>query len=162
MKWSLQQLHKIVDFPYHYEEEFDFTEEAKNIEDIISVRPVKVTGCINRIDDDTYEFTYHVEGTLVLQCSLTLLPVDYPVNADYDDVYSTVENDDYYLIEKNTVDTRQMTWLNILVDKPINYSRPDAYDILREQGITLDEDLSGDEEVISYSDGREENQEDLD
>ena len=153
MKWSLQQLHKIVDFPYHYEEEFDFTEEAKSVEDIISVRPVKITGCINHIDDETYEFKYNVKGTLVLQCALTLLPVDYPIDEDYDDIYSTVENDDYYLIEKNTVDTRQMTWLNILIDKPINFTRPDAYEILKEQGITLDEQIPDDEEIISYSDG---------
>lgn len=76
---------------------------------------------------------------------------------DYDEIYSTTEADDYILIEKNTIDTYQMVWSNIIIDKPINVTRPDAYEVLKQRGISLDDEIELDEDdyLISYSDGRQ-------
>lgn len=155
MKWSLQQLHKIQKFPFEFNGTLDFSLEAKSIDDIISVSPVIITGSINRIDDETYQFSYHVKAPMVLKCALTLEPVDYVIDEDYVDIFSTIPDDDYILIEKNTVDLAMVVWSNIIIDKPINVTRPDAYDILEKQGIKLNEsfNIDEDEEVISYSDG---------
>ena len=54
-----------------------------------------------------------------------------------------------------------MVWSNIIIDKPINVTRPDAYEVLKERGISLDDEveLDDDDYVISYSDGRQEDDE---
>ena len=77
MKWSLQQLLKINKFPHYFEETLDLSKEIEDIEDIYEIGPVNITGSINRLDDETYQFTYKIYVKLVLQCALTLDPVDY-------------------------------------------------------------------------------------
>jgi uncharacterized metal-binding protein YceD (DUF177 family) len=104
----------------------DLSEEIEEIEDIYEIGPVNITGSINRLDDETYQFIYRIQVKLVLQCALTLDPVEYLFDEEYDEIYSTTENDEYILIEKNTIDTYQMAWSNIIIDKPINVTRPDA------------------------------------
>ena len=161
MKWSLQQLLKIQKFPYSFEETLDLSAEIEEIEDIYEIGPVNITGSINRLDHETYQFVYRIQVKLVLQCALTLDPVEYVFDEEYDEIYSTTESDDYILIEKNTIDTYQMAWSNIIIDKPINVTRPDAYEVLKQRGISLEEEfeLDADDYVISYSDGRIEEEE---
>lgn len=156
MKWSLQQLLKIQKFPYSFEETLDLSAEIEEIEDIYEIGPVNITGSINRLDHETYQFVYRIQVKLVLQCALTLDPVEYVFDEEYDEIYSTTENDEYILIEKNTIDTYQMAWSNIIIDKPINVTRPDAYEVLKQRGISLEEEFEEDDDdyVISYSDGR--------
>lgn len=154
MKWSLQQLHKIQSFPHFFEETLDLSSEIDSIEDIYEIGPVNITGKIYFIDDDSYRFVYNIKVKLILQCALTLDPVDYDFCEDYDEIYSTIPSDDAILIEKNTIDTAIMAWSNIIIDKPINVSRPDAYEILKARGISLEDAYEDDdEEIISYSDG---------
>ena len=162
MKWSLQQLHKIQKFPHQFEETLDSTSEIESIDDIYEIGPVNITGKIYRVDDDSYEFVYKIKVALVLQCALTLDPVEYVFEEEYDEIYSTTESDDTILIEKNTIDTYVMAWSNIIIDKPINVTRPDAYEVLKSRGISLDDDFEEDEYdyVISYSDGRMNEEED--
>ena len=161
MKWSLQQLLKIQKFPYSFEETLDLSAEIEEIEDIYEIGPVNITGSINRLDHETYQFVYRIQVKLVLQCALTLDPVEYVFDEEYDEIYSTTENDEYILIEKNTIDTRQMVWSNIIIDKPINITRPDAYEVLKSRGISLEDEFEEDDDdyVISYSDGRQQEEE---
>ncbi len=163
MKWSLQQLHKIQSFPYNFEETLDLSSEIDEIEDIYEIGSVNITGKIYRVDDESYRFVYNVKTTLVLQCALTLDPVNYEFSEDYDEIYSTFPSDDSILIEKNTIDTYVMAWSNIIIDKPINVTKPDAYEILKARGISLEAEFEEDEDdiVISYTDGRHTEEEDI-
>ena len=139
MKWSLQQLQKISVFPYHFQCTFDYHNRIANSEDFYDVSLVDVSGTINRIDLDTYQFTYHVSGKLILPCSLTLEPVDYELNDDFDEIYSTKKDDDFYLIEKNTIDLEKIIWSNIVLSIPLRVVRDDAYEILKSRGITFED-----------------------
>ena len=161
MKWSIQQLRKIQKFPYHFSDTIDYSEYAETVEDIFSIEPVLVSGSIDKIDDETYRIVYTIKTTLTLQCALTLDPVQYELEKCFDEVYSKVENDEYFLIEKNTIDLTDMVWTNILIEKPINVTLPNAYEILKERGIVLDDTitLDKDEEILFYSDGVEEEEE---
>ncbi len=161
MKWSIQQLRKIQKFPYHFSDTIDYSEYAETVEDIFSIEPVLVSGTIDKIDDETYRIVYTVKTVLTLQCALTLDPVLYEYEKTFDEVYSKVENDEYFLIEKNTIDLADMVWTNILIEKPINVTLPNAYEILKERGIVLDDTitLDNDEEILFYSDGLEEEEE---
>ena len=55
-----------------------------------------------------------------------------------------------------------MVWSNILIEKPINVTLPNAHEILKERGIILDDTLSIDDddsdEVLFYSDGLDEDE----
>ena len=161
MKWSIQQLRKIQKFPYHFSDTIDYSEYAESVEDIFSIEPVMVSGSIDKIDDETYRIVYTIKTVLTLQCALTLDPVLYEYEKTFDEVYSKVENDEYFLIEKNTIDLTDMVWTNILIEKPINVTLPNAYEILKERGIVLDDTitLDKDEEILFYSDGLEEEEE---
>lgn len=139
MKWSLQQLQKISVFPYHFQCTFDYHDRIANSEDFYDVSLVNVSGTINRIDLDTYQFTYHVSGKLILPCSLTLEPVDYELDDDFDEIYSTEKDDDFYLIEKNTIDLEKIIWSNIVLSIPLRVVRDDAYEILKSRGITFED-----------------------
>ena len=65
--------------------------------------------------------------------------------------------DDIISIDKVEVD--EMVWTNILLEKPINVTLPNAHEILKSEGVVLD-DTEGqdidDEEVLFYSNGIEE------
>ena len=60
--------------------------------------------------------------------------------------FSTNPSDDEYLIEKNTLDLDNAVWSNILFDKPISIVREDAYQILEERGIVLNETFDDEDE----------------
>ena len=124
-----------------------------------SIDKVEVTGVISKIDEETFRFVYQFVANMELQCALTLRPVPYVIDLTCDEVYSKVDSDDYFLIEKNTVDLDEMVWTNILLEKPINVTLPNAHEILKSEGVVLD-DTDGqdidDEEVLFYSNGIEE------
>ena len=67
----------------------------------------------------------------------------------------------FFLIEKNTIDLEEMVWANILIEKPINVTLPNAYEILKERGIVLDDsiELEDDEQVLFYTSGDEDEEE---
>ena len=157
MKWSIQQLRKLPT-PYHFSDTIDFSEWIKSVDDIISIDKVEVTGDISKIDEETFRFVYQFVANMELQCALTLRPVPYVIDLTCDEVYK-VDSDDYFLIEKNTVDLDEMVWTNILLEKPINVTLPNAHEILKSEGVVLD-DTEGqdidDEEVLFYSNGIEE------
>lgn len=139
MKWSLQQLQKIHTFPYKFSETLDIKSFIENNDEIYDASPIVVEGQINQIDLDTYQFTYYVTGKLILPCSLTLEPVDYLLNEEFDEVYSTKSDEDFYLIEKNTIDLKEIVWLNIILSLPMRVVREDAYEILKSRGILFDD-----------------------
>lgn len=139
MKWSLQQLQKLNQFPFAFNSVFDYQPKIKDSDEIYQISLIKVSGKIIQIDLETYQFIYHVEGTMSLPCSLTLEPVDYQINEDFDEVYSTKPDDDFYLIEKNTIDLEKIVWQNIILSIPIRVVREDAYEILKSRGISFEE-----------------------
>ena len=140
MKWSLQQLKKINSFPHAFSTTFDLSALVEVKEDVYGVNPVNVFGNITRIDDETYQFDFNIDCVLSMACSLTLDPVDYHMNEDFSEVYSTKDNEDWYKIEKNTIDLFEMVWSNVIMNLPIRVVREDAYEILASRGITLEQD----------------------
>lgn len=145
MKWSLQQLQKLTTKPYEFSYEFDGTEFVKDVDDIIEIMPVQVNGVISYIKYGTFHIKYNISTTLILQCSLTLEPVEYVFEHTYDEVFSTEPSDDEFLIENNTLDLDLAVWSNIIIDKPIAVQREDAYEILKERGIALNESFDDEE-----------------
>lgn len=128
MKWSLQQLNKFINQDYSFEETFDFREEVKNIDDILSISEIKVTGEIHVLEFNTFEFDLHIQGILVLEDARTLEPVDFELDLDIVEYFAVEDNgdDDIRIIESNTVDLRPVVWENILLEKPIRIVKDES------------------------------------
>lgn len=139
MKWSLQQLQKYSSKPLSFDDVIDFQHYAKDVSDIIEIKPVHVTGEITVIKYGTYKIRYNVDALLILECALTLEPVEYHFEKEYVEVFSTEPTEEDFLIEKNTIDLDNAVWSNIIIDKPLVVTRDDAYEILKERGIVINE-----------------------
>lgn len=142
MKWTLGQLAKIQQFPYHIKEKFNFEDYIQTIDDLLEIGECVVEGDIYRINYETYRFELTIKVDLVIACALTLNPVKYPINLKVEEIYSTNDNEDVNLIVKNTIDLTEIVWTSIIIEKPIKVVSESARQILKEQGIYLDEDVS--------------------
>lgn len=132
MKWSLQQLHKYNGQPFEIETSYDFSEEIKNIDDILSIHEAKVMGTGINLYQDRFEFILHIECVLVLEDARTLDPVDFIVDLEVVEVFDIdgEEDEDVRIIDKNTIDLRPIVWENILLEKPIRYVKDESSDEL--------------------------------
>lgn len=151
MKFSIQQLNKIYQFPYVVEYDYDFSSFIKGSSDsldtdIIEVKKAHAQISIFKDGIDTFRFHYIVDAELVLPCSLTLEPVDYPMHLDFSETYTndqelldSDEDYDYFPFDGNTVNTIDAVWSNIVVNIPIRVVRDDAYEILKSRNIVLDD-----------------------
>lgn len=140
MKWSVAQLEKITIKKFDFSLKLDFKDLITRVDDIVDISEVAVNGSIERIEYGTYHFKYHIIAPLVLQCALTLEPVEYIIDEEYDEIFSINDLDNSFLIENNTVDMDNIVWTNILFEKPLSVTLPNAYDILKERGIEIIEE----------------------
>ncbi|HHX00888.1 MAG TPA: hypothetical protein GX740_06265 [Acholeplasmataceae bacterium] len=123
MKWSLQQLNKFINQDYSFDATFDFTEEIKNIDDILGISETKVHGKLDVLDLGKFRFELNIKCTLILEDARTLDPVDFLIDLDVVETYSVEDygDDDAIIIETNTVDLRPVIWEHILLQKPIRF-----------------------------------------
>lgn len=120
MKWSLQQLHKYGKATFPFETEYDFTEEIENIDDILGITPAIVKGNGVHIRDDRFKFEFHISVILYLQDAITLDPVEFPLELSVIEIFDKeLFDDDTRLIEKNTIELRDVIWESILLEKPM-------------------------------------------
>jgi uncharacterized metal-binding protein YceD (DUF177 family) len=164
MKWTINQLRKITVFPFKFETEYEFKDLIQTLPDLIDIGKAIVSGEIYRINFDSYRIVYHVEVPMVLECSLTLEPVDYLLQFTNDEIYSTNPTADEFAMEKNTLSLDDIVYESIISLKPFKVVHPNALAILKEQGVEfgVEPTLDQDEEILSYSDGIDENKNSLD
>lgn len=128
MKWSLQQLNKYKNQDFRFETTFDFTEEIKNIDDILGISETIVKGKLTVLDFDKFRFDLNIKCTLILEDARTLDPIDYLINLDVVETYTVEDNGDLdaIIIESNTVDLRPVVWEHILLHKPIRFVKEET------------------------------------
>lgn len=137
MKFTLAQLRKFV-MPYHCSEELDLSDDLNNFEDIISVLPAKVEYDIKERGIDTFLVCFHVEMDLTMECSITLKEIPYHITADAEEIFSTDDGfEDAFLIENQTLDTKEAVLTNVLIQKPMKVTC---------DGVTFEDDLEDDSE----------------
>ena len=126
MKLTLAQLRKLQ-MPYRYSEELDLKEELVDFEDIIDTSLVHVDYEIRERGIDTYLVEFKYEVTLTMQCSITLEEVDYVISEEGSEIFSTTdEMEDVFLIEGQTLDTKEAILTNVLINKPMTVSTEGA------------------------------------
>ena len=123
LKWSLAQLYKLCNRnPMHFEDIINFQDRIENIDDILEMTDVKVTGTCTHIIDDRYQFEMNLQCVMTLECARTLEPVPYPIDMDVLEIFDTYqvdEDDETILIEKSTIDLTDVIWENVYLEKPM-------------------------------------------
>lgn len=98
---------------------------------VLDYKEVVVSGYITCDDLYNYYLDLVVDGTLVLPCSVTLKPVDFPfstrIEGDYLQMMEEIE--DFAEKLQNSIDIFPIIWENILMEIPIKVTCPDATDL---------------------------------
>lgn len=119
MKWSLQQLFRYGKTPFKFSGEFDFHDRINDIDDILDISKVIVEGSGQNINLDRYIFSLHISCVLTLECARTLDAVKYPIDLNVEEVFDTIDDGEVNIIEKNTIDLKDVIWENIYLEKPM-------------------------------------------
>ena len=123
MQLTLAQLRKLS-FPYVCDEELDLSNELNGFEDIKSSSLVKVHYVIKERGIDTYLIKLNIHVDLVLEDSVSLKDVTYPIDTEVEELFSTDDSiEDAFLIEGVTLNTKEAILTNILCEKPMSFTK---------------------------------------
>jgi len=120
MRLTLAQLRKFH-MPYKFEENLDIKEDLVSFEDILDSGLVHVTGIINEVAHDEFEVELDIKVDLILEGAITLARVPYTVSAQAKELFIVTKTDDssYFMIEGQTLDTKEAVLTNIICNKPM-------------------------------------------
>ena len=100
--------------------EISFPKEDLKKAKILDMPKVKIIGTI----DQDYNLNITIKGKMILPCSLTLEPVDYPFNIKIEEnLTEFIENSKK---TKKTIDILPIIWENILMEIPMKVVSPNA------------------------------------
>jgi uncharacterized metal-binding protein YceD (DUF177 family) len=108
----------------NFEKIINIDEEVNNITeglegtDIKRIKNLKITGYIDRDVMDEYHIYLKIEGTLILECAITLKDVEYPVSIA--EIGENVKN------ITNSLDIWPIVWHNVLLVVPMRVVSPGA------------------------------------
>ncbi len=143
MKWTIAELVKQYNIDNTIDETVDLKEFIAGT-DILDISPVHVTGDYEIYDGEEFNFLLRIECTLTLQCAITLKEIDYPMDFEVEEVFSTYEDDETRKINGITIDLLPIIWSNIYLEKPMRVISKNAYD---EVDFENDELPSGDKTI---------------
>lgn len=124
MRVTLAQLRKLR-MPYCCSEELDLSSELDNFEDIISSSKVNVDYEIKERGIDTYLIVFSFKVDLVMECAISLAPVPCQISATAEEVFTTDDSiDDAFIVENQTIDTKEAILTNVLINKPMKVIAP--------------------------------------
>jgi uncharacterized protein len=127
MKWTIYELMKLERQDNELDYTIDISEFLPNT-DIISASPFHVTGEFTIYDKEEFVFDLDIRGTLILPCAITLKEVEYPIDIEVEEVFTTFKDDETIFIEGITIDLLPIIWSNILLEKPMRVVSEGAYD----------------------------------
>ena len=100
--------------------EVNFPKEDLTKAGILEMKNLKVKGTL----DKNMHLTLNVKGIMVLPCSLTLEPTDYPFTVEIEEnLEELLENSKK---TQKTIDILPIIWENILMEIPIKVVNPNA------------------------------------
>lgn len=140
MKWALAQLRKLEkQFTFDYE--YDLMANLVSHSDILDVKKCHISGTCNFIGYDEYLFNLSFDIELLMQCAVSLEPVNVPLNFRSEVRFSYCDDDstDDYLIEKDTIDLDKAVLSEIVLNIPYRVVKPGYEDM-----FASDEDIEED------------------
>lgn len=124
---------------------YSFTKEQLENSGIMELNNLKITGNISQVLDN-FHINVNIDGIMVLPCSVSLKPTNYPfhINLDEDldeNLQESLKN------ATNTIDIFPIIWENILMEIPIRVVNEDLSDVKTEgNGWKL---ITGDEQQVN-------------
>jgi uncharacterized protein len=110
---------------------YTLTDDEKKQAGLIDMKNLKITGTIEKNILGNVSLNLEISGIMVLECAITLKPVDYPfttnVSGEYEELLEEIGE-----IGKNslnTIDIFPIIWENILLEVPLRVVSDDAKDI---------------------------------
>ncbi|MBQ9124525.1 MAG: hypothetical protein IJY14_02425 [Acholeplasmatales bacterium] len=140
MRFTLAQLRKFS-MPYSFDESLDLSEELDGHEDIISTGPCHVHTVIKERGIDTYLCIFNISINLTLEDSVSLEEIPYLIETTAEEIFSTSDEiEDVFLIDGQTLDTKEAILTNILIAKPMSFTNEEfESDIEEESNDSEDE-----------------------
>ena len=118
----------------NFEKVINIDEEVNNITeglegtDIKKIKNLVITGYIDRDVIDEYHIYLKIEGTLILECAITLKEIEYPISIEIDDNYEDLMAEIGENVKNitNTLDIWPIIWHNVLLVVPMRVVSPGA------------------------------------
>ena len=139
MKWTTYELIKLENLDNELDFTVDITEFLEGT-DIIRATPIHVTGTFEIYEQEEFLFDLHITGTLTLPCAITLKDVEYPLDIETEEVFTTYQDDETIRIEGITIDLLPIIWSNIILDKPMRIVSEGAYDEVDFENTSFEEE----------------------
>ena len=127
-----------------------FNEEYIKNTPIKKLDNIKINGRAYYSVTNEIVFECHVEGIMVLEDSITLEPVEYPIILDIKEILED-NTDEFKKNESKTLDIIDILWQNIVLEVPISVrANPDKkYDLKGEGWELLQEDKNDNQKLGS-------------
>ena len=141
LKWSLAQLYKYNQKEFSFEDDLDYKEYFKDVNDILDMSLVHVKGKGVNLFGDRYKFDLHLECQMTLECARTLDEVIYPISIDVVEIFDRTDEDDpdIRLIEKNTIDLYDVIWEDVYLEKPMRVFKENTKEYKDDLNFSEDE-----------------------
>ncbi len=131
MKWTLEWLNQNAHPDFAFDESIVFDPKLiKTTRGLLDLKKVQVKGH-GSFDEKTsrVRLTFVISGTMVVPCAITLEPVDYAFNIDYDDCFSFKEDDknqDLDIAKGGVIDIISLVYELIVVSIPLKVVKEGA------------------------------------
>ena len=139
MKWTIHELIKLENINNKINETIDLSDYIIGT-DILGISDVHVEGDFEILESEEFVFYLSIECTLTLACAITLKELEYHMDFDVEEVFTTYKNEDSNIIEGITIDLLPIIWSNILLEKPMRVLSENAYDEVDFENVEFDED----------------------
>ena len=117
--------------------EYSIGKESITDSRILDLSKISVKGEISK-DLDDYQVKMNIKGDMTINDSVTLEPVKYPFDIDFDEKLSEIiENNEFSL------DINEILWQNIVLEVPLRFTIVEDYSKIKGDGWKLvsEEDL---------------------
>jgi len=131
MEYDLTRLLSNVDKEVVIETTYSWTEEELKNTGILKLENISINGNLKKDNLNQIIIDVNVSGIMVLPCSITLVPVDYPfnvnINGNVEEMLEDLDKNSKKI--QNSLDILPIIWENILMEIPSKVVSPDAKDI---------------------------------
>lgn len=106
---------------------YSFSKEQLENSNILELNDLSVKGYITK-NMDNFHLKVDVSGTMVLPCSISLKPTNYPFSLEIDEDFDETLQENLKNVA-NSIDIFQIIWENILMEIPLRVVNEDLSDV---------------------------------
>ena len=139
MDISLMELHSGIKSEILVEDTVTIDKEYYENSDIKNLKDIFVKGRIYKDYDNIINYEFLVDGTMILEDSISLEEVDYPFSIEIEGI---LEENSKKL--QNTLDLIEILWENIVLEVPLKFSKVEDLSQYKGEGwkVISEDDLT--------------------